>query len=118
MKFHIGQEVVVKDWDEMADEYGSDGLNVIYTKGAYFIDSMKVFCGQHATIEDVVEVEDSDYPYIDVSLAFDILSIDRQAKMYTFTTSMIKECLDVHEEETCDYCCDADSLIGFLNGTI
>jgi hypothetical protein len=51
--FKIGDRVVVRDWDDMAKEYGT-GSNGSIHHGSGFIDSMRHLCGRTATVESVL----------------------------------------------------------------
>ena len=52
MKFEIGDLVRIKQWDNMAAQYGGDEY-YIPMPGAHFIDSMRNLCGKEFVITDI-----------------------------------------------------------------
>lgn len=54
-EFYEGQRVQVKDWDEMADEYGMADVYIDCPLG--FVPGMRSFCGTVFTIMQVQEDE-------------------------------------------------------------
>ena len=50
MKYQKGQIVLIKEWDDMADEYGLSGNGDILTPIFHFIKPMKKFCGMPVVI--------------------------------------------------------------------
>lgn len=53
-KFYIGQEVRIRDWDDMAQEFGVDSRGVIRCT-FHFTPSMKVLCGMSFVITEIIE---------------------------------------------------------------
>ena len=50
-RFHHGDKVRVREWDDMAAEYGMDGDGDIKMPFG-FTEPMKQFCGQEYTVEE------------------------------------------------------------------
>lgn len=50
MKYSKGQVVLIKEWDDMINEYGVSDNGDILTPGFHFIKSMKRFCGMPVVI--------------------------------------------------------------------
>ena len=62
--FKVGDRVVVREWDDMADEYGAEnGIRIKGDRSTSFIANMRHLCGRNATVTGVRD----DY----VSVAFD-----------------------------------------------
>lgn len=56
MKYKVGDKVRVRQWDDMAKEFGVDEFGNIDTKtGCYFTKQMKEFCGGVYEIDSVLE---------------------------------------------------------------
>lgn len=53
MRFKVGDKVVVREWDEMAREFGTDNAGDIDTPKYCFVKEMKHLCGQTLTIESI-----------------------------------------------------------------
>ncbi len=52
-EFHPGDEVVIRDWDDMMDEYG--GSDDVITCRFSFVDSMRKFCGEEHIIKEIYD---------------------------------------------------------------
>lgn len=53
-EFCVGDVVYVREWEDMAEEYGVTPLGTkIKTKYYFFTKGMNVFCGQQATITSI-----------------------------------------------------------------
>lgn len=52
MKFEVGDLVRIKQWDDMAYQYGGDEYD-IPMPGAYFVDSMRNLCGKEFVITGI-----------------------------------------------------------------
>ena len=49
--FEVGDEVIIRDWDDMADEFGKDEWGRVYMPcGVGFAFEMKYLCGYQFTI--------------------------------------------------------------------
>lgn len=53
-RFNVGDEVIVRQWDDMVREYGyyttfHDSINVPFR----FVEEMKYLCGKRCTIEEI-----------------------------------------------------------------
>lgn len=57
MKYKIGDKVRVREWDDMANEYGMSDDGDILTPNFHFIESMKKFCGMPVVIVECDEDE-------------------------------------------------------------
>ena len=125
MEFYVGDEVVIREWRDMVDEYGlqdydwgRDGEKYIPTEGAMFTEDMRVFCGERATVGYFDDDEDDDYRRDgEIRLSFLNESIDNKADFYTFTESMIRK-YNASDEDNNDYSCDTTTLLGFLIGSM
>lgn len=53
--FHPGDTVVIRDWDDMAEEYGIDTSNDSIDCRFNFIEEMRRFCGTTVKIKDVTD---------------------------------------------------------------
>lgn len=61
--FKVGDRVVVREWDDMAEEYGTkNGIRITPDHSTSFLVSMKHLCGRTATVTDV---RDNDYVFVD-----------------------------------------------------
>lgn len=49
--FYVGQRVRVRQWDDMAEQYGCAGNNI--SCDCVFVDDMRRFCGQELTITSI-----------------------------------------------------------------
>lgn len=73
--FHVGDIVRVRQWDDMAEEFGVRGHNNDVVNVPYaFTDLMKGYCGREFEIADIGEQEKQTkrgvlYVYCDVELA-------------------------------------------------
>lgn len=88
-EFEIGDRIVVRDYDEMVEEYGKNKYGDI-TPNKYtipFTTEMIHFCGESGTITDI-SVDDF-YSDIEVVIDFDDKSLDDV--MFTFTDFMIEK---------------------------
>ena len=71
MRLRIGDVVIFKDWDEMAEEYGSFSPTCINTPRFGFINGMKHLCGTTAVVTYIEgynkdgEVSDNAYIQLD-----------------------------------------------------
>lgn len=87
-KFEIGDRVVVRDYDEMVEEYGKNKYGDI-TPDKYtipFTTEMIHFCGESGTITDIFV--DDIYNDIEVVIDFDDKSL---SNIYSFTDFMIEK---------------------------
>lgn len=90
----IGDRVVVKEWDEMVDEFGMFSEDTIDT-GFLFPKGMKASCGQ----EGIVVSRNSRFDKIDI--LFDDPAIDKEMQNYGFgvdTVSCVEKGFDVGDE--------------------
>ena len=82
-KFKVGQQVKIRQWDDMKKEFGlEEDFEGISCKG-YFAKSMKVFCGRKATILSIS---------INDSVRLDFEDNSENPKSWVFTTDMIEPC--------------------------
>lgn len=58
----VGQEVVIRDWDDMAQEFG-ELPNGILCNNLGFLSSMRQLCGKHFTIRELTEFRVLFYEY-------------------------------------------------------
>ena len=54
-EFHPGDVVVIREWDDMADEYGLSNDSIDCAD--YFTEEMQVYCGTEFVIRDVAGKE-------------------------------------------------------------
>ena len=52
-RYEVGDRVLVKEWDDMASEYGIDEDGDIKTGAPFFVKDMKKYCGRIMTISSV-----------------------------------------------------------------
>lgn len=50
--FEVGQEIEIKSWEEMVEEFGLSGHNIRCTYS--FTDAMKPLCGRRFTINNII----------------------------------------------------------------
>ena len=56
-RYEVGDRVLVKEWDDMASEYGIDEDGDIKTGVVFFVKAMKKYCGRIMTISSVESSE-------------------------------------------------------------
>ena len=76
MRYKIGDKVRVRQWDDMAKEFGVDNGNILIN-GFYFIKEMKQYCGK------TYEVYDTGLHYI--------LATENEVLEWYFTDSMLED---------------------------
>ena len=88
-KFEIGDRVVVRDYVDMAEEYGKDEFGDITPdkRATPFTTEMIRFCGESGTVEDIFV--DDIYNDIEVIIDFDDKSLD--VDIYSFSDFMIEK---------------------------
>lgn len=57
MEYKVGDVVIIRDWDDMASEYGTDRDGDISHSGNYYFSEYRKFCGTSAVVQDI---DDSD----------------------------------------------------------
>lgn len=104
MRFEIEDRVVVRSFEEMADEYGVDAHGDIFggTMPYIFNKKMKVYCGEAGTVEG--------FSGDDVIINFDKPSLNGSH------WSFCKEMLELEYDTDDDSICDESSLINFITG--
>lgn len=85
-----GQKVVVKEWDEMADEFGVVDGKLIPCECS-FVYGMKELCGREAIIRNLRELENGKCRF---DLEFIDFHVDRK---WSFSSDMVKEVEDDFE---------------------
>ena len=55
MKFEVGDKVRVREWNDMASEFGFNSCDDIKTPIYYYINNMRQYCGKKTTIERVLD---------------------------------------------------------------
>lgn len=53
-RYEVGDRVLVKEWDDMASEYGIDEDGDIKTGASFFVKEMKKYCGKVMTVSFVM----------------------------------------------------------------
>lgn len=78
--FEVGDMIVVREWDDMKAEFGTDfwGIKCKFV----FTGEMIMFCGEEAEITDMSQGE--------VSLKFAHPSLTIKSRDYNFSTDMIR----------------------------
>lgn len=79
--FKVGDVVKVREWQDMLAEFGIDE-NCCIPCEEYFTESMKVFCGHTARIDDFNKSE--------IYLDFDIDKLNEISDGYVFSRDMIE----------------------------
>ena len=59
MKFKVGDKVRVREWDDMASEFGIDFDGDIMCPNQFFVKGMKVYCDNVLVINKVLELDNS-----------------------------------------------------------
>ena len=83
----IGKKYRIREWDDMAKEFGTDERGDIYTKGDMFFREMKVFCGKEVVVRGInhfglkLKFDDGQYNYRYNFTADMIEPIDEEDKM-------------------------------------
>ena len=93
-EFHVGDTVRIRQWDDMAAEYGLNGCGNIRCPG-WFIRDMEEFCGREVTITDI-------YP------SGAVIFSDRLGG-WSYTTAMLEPIEDLSRETIPDF--DLDTLL-------
>ena len=104
MRFEIEDRVVVRPFEEMADEYGVDEAGHIFggTMPYIFNKKMKIYCGEAGTIKG--------FSGSDVIIDFDKPSLN--GSHWAFCKEMLELEYDIND----DSICDESSLINFITG--
>lgn len=50
--YEVGDRVLIRDWDDMAEEYGTNDNGFITVDNLYFVPKMRVYCGEELTIKE------------------------------------------------------------------
>lgn len=105
MKFKIEDRVVVRSFEEMADEYGVDAYGDIFggTMPYIFNKKMKVYCGEAGTVKG--------FSGDDVIINFDKPSLN--GSHWRFCKEMLELEYDTDDD---DSIYDESSLINFITG--
>ena len=105
-QFEVGDEVVVRDWDDMAEEFRIDGDGDIFIvdEEIYFVKSMSHYCGQNAVITEVHTMDG----------VCDSFRLDIDGN-WTFSPGMLVRA-DHSNEPQCDV--DIDQFIRVLMGGV
>lgn len=105
MKFEIEDRVVVRSFEEMADEYGVDAYGDIFggTMPYIFNKKMKVYCGEAGTVKG--------FSGDDVIINFDKPSLN--GSHWCFCKEMLELEYDTDDD---DSIYDESSLINFITG--
>lgn len=107
--YEIGDKVLIRDWDDMATEYGVDDSGFIAVDNVCFTPAMKPFCGKVLTIKKKSEGFENCYRVGECFYGFPFYSI---AGSVTETTDLIeekvKEAIDLAAQTkiACDKLCD------------
>lgn len=102
-QFNPGDEVVIRDWDDMMEEYGENPYGNVKCRFT-FTDEMEQFCGQQHTIKEIIDGE------------VKFVHPDPEMKYYSFSTDMMRHVDDpeyTDEEEVAE--ADPDQFFGLLN---
>lgn len=84
MKYEVGDKVVVRDWEDMKNEYGNSPLGGINVgEHCTFTREMKKYCGKVGKIEELSDEDDDDYDYK--------ISFDGIWSPFFFLDGMLKE---------------------------
>lgn len=104
--FEVGDEVVVRDWDDMAEEFGVDADGDIHIDDdcAYLVTSMRRYCMENAVVTRITYDGDYDYYYLDIS-----------GDEWVFSPGML-----IHADHSNEPQCDVDigQFIGVLMGGV
>lgn len=86
MKYKVGDKVRVRQWDDMAKEFGYDGVN-IYIDEYYFVEEMKQYCGKT-------------YEVCGANLFCYILKTENEVLDWSFTDGMLEDVssLQIHAD--------------------
>lgn len=94
MKYQVGDKARVRQWEEMAEEFGLTIDGLIKTGNWYFNDMMRVFCGKELEIiercEDYYITKGNGYRWSD-SMFEDITSIKDSGERTTFETGAVRD---------------------------
>lgn len=107
--YEIGDKVLIRDWDDMATEYGVDDSGFIAVDNVCFTPAMKPFCGKVLTIKKKSEGFENCYQVGECFYGFPFYSI---AGSVTETTDLIeekvKEAIDLAAQTkiACNELCD------------
>ena len=74
--YHVGDRVIVRTWDDMMEEFGTDSFGEIPTLPITIFQSMKQYCGHFYTVERVtITAVGSWCSFADVSYDFPVCSL-------------------------------------------
>ena len=115
-KFKVGDKVRVRQWDDMAKEFGVDSSGAI-DKSPYFIGAMRQYCGQVLTIEGINAfgyylVEECIWKFCDEM--FEPVSKENTIVIYTKDNKVIA--LDKSTGKTAEAICSPDDKFDFYTG--
>ena len=88
-EFSIGDVVIIRDYNDMVEEYGADSDGDIFCDGTYFLDEMKYLCGNAFTISDI----DGDQVYFEDIDGFDV--DEESLDGYAITKLMLRLASDI-----------------------
>jgi hypothetical protein len=86
----IGDFVKIKQWDDMAEEFGYTRNKSVINVNAKFTEHMLVFCGKEYRIQDITGTPSSSYLKYKL---FDKIN-DNQVDSFIFTTDMFVVAID------------------------
>ena len=82
---HVGDRVRIREWEDMAAEYGEDSGHIFPPSGVGFMIAMRKYCGKEATIANIIPSATKRYARIQFEVDYDI-----DWSTWTFTNEMIE----------------------------
>lgn len=74
--YNVGDEVTIRQWDDMVKEFGTDSFGEIPTLPITIFQSMKQYCGHFYTVESVtITAVGSWCSFADVNYDFPVCSL-------------------------------------------
>ena len=72
----VGDLVMIRPWDDMVKEFGTDSFGDIQTFPATILQSMKQYCGHFYTVESVTTTAVGSWcSFVDVNYDFPVCSL-------------------------------------------
>lgn len=105
--YHVGDHVIVRTWDDMMEEFGSDpyGSIAVHPNKLSFVLSMKPFCGKEFIVVRIVHdknLPDEPIYFLDyLSCTHAGFNVDDSPHGWFFTSAMLLPTTLPHKPKNC-----------------
>jgi len=105
--YHVGDHVIVRTWDDMMEEFGSDpyGSIAVHPNKLSFVLSMKPFCGKEFIVVRIVHdknLPDEPIYFLDyLSCTHAGFNVDDSPHGWFFTSAMLLPATLPHKPKNC-----------------